>query len=377
MKSQSNDDGDAKPPKSTSASIALQFRQWIKDRPGISPLYETIVDGFVTDSGLAKDEELLRLIGDAKNRDFIYNRFMGAVHFLLLKGTSHPLMNYYATVTHAAKPPTDVYPHFRDFCFLHKNEILQLMEHEVQINEVRRCSAFLPAFTWIAQQNSNRPLALLDVGACAGLNLLLDRYFFDFGLAGTVGDPKAPVKIYCKLRGIKLPPLPDEMLSIAWRLGIDRAPIDVTNSDATNWLIAFVSPDDKSRLAFLQAALNNARCNPPPIIKGDACEQLLSALLKAPQNTTLCVFHSFTMQDLGEKGEDKIKKFDEILNEFAKRRDFYLVSLEWERINGQPQKQKPIPLKAVSFINGTRKENLLGLFDNRGVCEWIEWLQTS
>jgi hypothetical protein len=36
------------------------------------------------------------------------------------------------------------------------------------------------------------PVAILEAGAAAGLNLLFDRYWFDYGAAGTAGDPASP-----------------------------------------------------------------------------------------------------------------------------------------------------------------------------------------
>jgi hypothetical protein len=45
----------------------------------------------------------------------------------------------------------------------------------VQQNEVRRCTLLLPAFA-LAAGTVRSPLALVEVGASAGLNLLFDRY---------------------------------------------------------------------------------------------------------------------------------------------------------------------------------------------------------
>ena len=69
----------------------------------------------------------------------------------------------------------------------HRAEVLELMEtRRTQTNECGRCALIGPALTWAAQQFGG-PLALLDVGASAGLNLGCDRYFLDYGDWSPVG----------------------------------------------------------------------------------------------------------------------------------------------------------------------------------------------
>ena len=346
--------------------VGTEFRKWIDNRRGVSPLYDAIVQDLVLDT------DLLALIAEVGGCDYIYNRFMAAVHFLLLEGCRHPLSQFYATVAGSPGPVTEAYPHFRNFCFIHKEELLQLVwTREVQINEVRRCAALLPAFAWIRQRGCEPALALLDVGAAAGLNLLLDEFYFDYGPAGVLGDPGSPVRIFCKPRGVRAPVIPAEMLPIAWRMGIDWQPIDVADSHATNWMIALVSPDDNGRLSLLQAALEVARRHPPRIVKGKAGEVLPHVMAGTPHGLCLCLFHCFTTHHFDDK---ELACFDEILCNFGKKRDYHVVLMEWKRVNGKPQTQQPIPITVTSFVNGQRSQELLAYVDNRGGCEWLEWL---
>lgn len=352
----------------TLGALGSQFRDWVNLRRGVSPLYETIVEQLV------KDTELLKLVAEAGNREYMPNRFMAAVHFLLLEGKKHPLANHYPTITSNPAPVSDAYRHFRKFCFLYKNDILPLTEREIQINEVRRSAGLLPALARISRREDNRPFALLDIGCSAGFNLLPDYYFYNFGPAGTVGSSTATVKISCKPRGSILPPVPQKMPTITWRLGIDCSPIHVTDPHSTNWLVALVSPDDKPRLMFLRAALDVARQNPLQIIKGKANDKLPFALAQAPQEVTLCLFHCFTTHHFDER---ELKQFAEILNDFAKQRDFHLISMEWERINGQSQRNRPVPIKLTSFVDGQARTEIVARLDNRGGCEWLEWLRAD
>jgi hypothetical protein len=349
------------------AALAQQFKTWTRQRSGVSPLYEAIVQRIIA------DEELLALVAEGASRDYVQNRFMAAVHYLLLEGCHHPLSEYYATLTAKPAPVTQAYQHFKDFCFTHKQKLLDLVaSREVQINEVRRCAALLPAFAWARQPGGNRPLALLDVGAAAGLNLLLDQFFYDYGPAGTVGDRRAPVRIACRLRGTRLPRLPKKIPRIAWRMGIDCHPVDVNDPHATNWMVALVSPDDNSRLSLLLAALAIARSDPPKIVKGLAHDILPGVLHSVPKHLPLCVFHTFTTHHFHQ---EELARFNAVLAAFSKVRDFHVISMEWQKLRGKPQTQLPIPIEALSFASGKRKRVTLGEVDNRGACEWLEWLQ--
>lgn len=347
--------------------LAEQFRQWYGHRRGHSPVYEAII------CELVEDEDLLHLIAEAGGRDYVHYLFMGAVHHMLLDGHTHALSEYYPTTSSNPGPVEKIFPHFRDFCFQNKTAILDAVAtHHVQINEVRRCTALLPAFELVSRKGGGRPMAIIDVGAAAGLNLLVDRFFYDYGAAGTAGDPKSALTLACEPRGALMPPLPRNTLQIDWRIGVDPQPVDVTVRSAANWLIAFVAPDDKKRLAALRAALDIARSDPPKVEAGTGCDILPGVLCKVPEELTLCVFHCFTTHHFGA---DELDRFNRVLAEFASRRDFHVVSLEWDRDSGgKPDPQKPVPLQILSFERGNRSNLTLGLVDWRGGCEWLEWL---
>ena len=154
-----------------------------------------------------------------------------------------------------------------------------------QTNEPARCAVLLPALAQLPE-----PLALVDVGASAGLTMLFDRYSYDYGghrLAGA--DPDAPT-LRCQVAGPV--PLPDRIPAIVWRTGLDLNPLDVTVDDDVRWLSCLVWPDEEDRAERLAAAIASARRAPPPVIRGDLLTDLPAVVAQAPADATVVVYHS-------------------------------------------------------------------------------------
>ena len=111
-----------------------------------------------------------------------------------------------------------------------RDEFAQVMRtRRTQTNEPARCATLLPLPTALPQ-----PLALIEVGASAGLTLLPDRYSYSYaGHQVTGTDPAAPV-LQCEPRGPV--PLPGSVPQVAWRAGLDLSPLDVTSDcDMACW----------------------------------------------------------------------------------------------------------------------------------------------
>jgi len=160
-----------------------------------------------------------------------------------------------------------------------------MMTRRTQTNEPARCATLLPALAALPG-----PLALIEVGASAGLTLLADKYSYDYGghrVAGT--DPLAPV-LGCRPLGPV--PLPARVPEIVWRVGLDLNPLDVTNSDDVHWLHCLVWPDETGRDERLSAAVETARRDPPPVHRGDLLTDLPDLVAKAPRDATVVVFHT-------------------------------------------------------------------------------------
>ncbi len=133
-----------------------------------------------------------------------------------------------------------------------------------QTNEPGRCAMFAPVLASLPQ-----PIALLELGASAGLCLIPDRYRYRYNektatpITASANAPEFP----CQVEGT--PPASPTRLKIAARLGLDLNPLDVTDTDTQRWLRALVWPDEEDREARLAAALQVASKAPPMIRKAD------------------------------------------------------------------------------------------------------------
>jgi hypothetical protein len=127
-----------------------------------------------------------------------------------------------------------------------------MLSRTTQTNEPARCSVLLPVLAQLPQ-----PLALLEVGASAGLCLLPDRYGYDYGLRRIEPAVENAPIFRCATSGAF--PFPEAVPQIVWRLGLDLNPIDVSSDEQDEGLETLVWPRQEDRAEKLRAALRVSR----------------------------------------------------------------------------------------------------------------------
>jgi hypothetical protein len=205
------------------------------------------------------------------------------------------------------------YADLRSWLLEHWTQTRELMlARSTQTNEAGRGATLLPALSRI-----DGPLALIEVGASAGLCLCPDRYSYRYTIteaadsatstlttdrdpARTVRlDPPSgpsPVLIDCELTNASAPRgLPD----VAWRAGIDLNPIDVTDASEREWLRSLVWPEHDVRRERLIAAAALVAEDPPRLVRGDLLETIEALLAEVPAGTQPVVFHSAVLAYVG------------------------------------------------------------------------------
>ncbi|MFE5836861.1 DUF2332 domain-containing protein [Arthrobacter sp. NPDC056493] len=275
------------------------------------------------------------------------------------------------------------YAEFRTFMDRHWDEISRtVLSRATQTNEVGRCVTLLPSLAAIAAAEG-RPLALIEVGASAGLALFPDHYSYEFDDGATVtrlapaasceppAGPGEPPVLRCRTAGPV--PLPGSLPEVVWRAGIDLNPLDVRNPDDVAWLEALIWPEQEFRRERLRRAIAVARQNPPLLVAGDLNDQLPSLAARAPADAALVVFHSAVM---GYVSADGRARFRATVQDLALDRGCHWLSNEGETVIIQEDGSAVVPEMDPGRLRG----NFLLLHDGQPVAitgphgQSLDWL---
>ena len=200
-----------------------------------------------------------------------------------------------------------------------------ILARATQTNEAGRLATLVPAFAMVA---SGEPIALVEVGASAGLCLHPDGWGYEWTTEDGVrtAGPASPT-LRCAVRGEA--PLPSRSPTIAWRGGVDLHPLDVTDADQMAWLTMLVWPEHDNRRAQLQRAVEVARAEPAEILTGDLFDELPALVARATEHAPAVVFHSAVIAYLDDEGRGR---FHDLMAGLVADGACHWVSNEGERV---------------------------------------------
>jgi len=297
------------------------------DFRGASPLYDRLAHE------TSADPEVLSLVLPAAPSDRFPHLLFAAVSYQAAVEGSSPSELFNGQPFGA----------FRDWCLARRPEIEALVATRVvQTNEVGRCAALAPTLGLVAEVTGS-PLAVIEVGASAGLNLCFDRYRYVYGHT-EAGPADAEVVLRPRLQGDLVPP--STVPEVTWRLGLDRLPLDVTDDDAVRWLHACIWPEQRWRAELLEQAVAEARRDPPTVVAGDAVESLSAMVAQAPADAALCIVHTAFLAYLPDP-----RRLTDLLAELARDRPLWWVT-------GEPDglvpglTAPPASVEGISFVYG-------------------------
>ena len=310
-------------------SAAANYREFAEDARGRSPAYEALAEA------VAADPHVLRFLDTLPPEKRQPNLLFAAARYL--------------------DAPPDITA-LRTLIRRRAADLTRVMlTRRTQTNEPARCATLLPVLARLPS-----PLALIEVGASAGLTLLVDRYSYDYAghrLAGL--DPQAPV-LRCAPSGPV--PLPAQVPEIAWRAGLDLSPLDVTSDDDARWLQCLVWPGEGDRAERLAAAIAAARRDPPNVHRGDLLTDLPALAARAPAGATLVVYHCAVLAYVTPAGREQFA---------AAVRGLGAVWLSGEGPGVVPG--VPVPAyQGAPFVLGRDGRTALAMADGHG--EWLHWL---
>lgn len=171
-------------------------------------------------------------------------RVAGDEEVLAWLGTLPPIKRQPNLVFAAARwhgaPAPGPYDGLRRVLLEHEAEVrATVMARATQTNEAGRLATLAPVLGLL-----EGPLALVEVGASAGLCLFPDRYDYDWPPVGRLRGSGGPL---LTARATGPLPVPSAHPDVAWRGGVDLNPLDVTDDDATAWLENLVWPEQDER----------------------------------------------------------------------------------------------------------------------------------
>lgn len=221
------------------------------------------------------------------------NRFLGAVRFL--GGPTEPGERFAAWLE-------DAWPQIEQV----------VLSRTTQTNEPGRCAVTAPVLASLPQ-----PVALLELGAAAGLCLLPDRYSYRYVGPGQPARPSVrsgptdrPL-LECAVTGAA-PGDPADLV-VAGRLGLDLNPLDAREEDTRRWLRSLVWPGEEDREQRLAQALELAAADPPPVRRADLTQDpatligaAVAELRAAHPDATPVVLHSAVLAYLDSEDRDAV-----------------------------------------------------------------------
>ncbi|MDP4147724.1 MAG: DUF2332 domain-containing protein, partial [Bacillota bacterium] len=319
---------------------------------GSSELYEHL------SLKIAEDEEMLKLSSYAQKGQPVPNLLFGAIHYLLLQGKEHVLKDYYPSIVTSPKEIESSFIPFKDFCQVYRDEIICILESKlVQTNEVRRCAYLYPTFCYIYEK-VKKPLALIEIGTSAGLQLLWDKYSYSYGTKEIFGDLNSDVHITSEMRADRPPILFHSAPPVSERIGIDLHINDLTDKEDYLWLMALIWPNHNERRKLFEKSSHFIKATPIKFIEGDGVALISKLSNQIPRDSVLCIFHTHVANQIPL--ENKKKLLEEIKAIGSDRDVFHL----YNNMNDGD-------LHLDYFIKG--KENLKTIGKTDGHGRWFEW----
>lgn len=215
----------------------------------------------------------------------VHLRLASALHALVLEGKNGALSDLY--------PPREVddetlWSAIQDAFERDRDFILNWLKSPPQTNEIRR-SAILIASCHLLSDRFSMPIVLSELGASAGLNLLIDRMALQIG--DTCFAPEAPILTLRPEWSGPLPPLAP--YHIQERAGTDINPLDPQRSDHLLRLMAYTWPDQPERLERLRLLAPNQKTQ---IANKWASHWLQKRLDHRYENALHLVYHTIAWQ---------------------------------------------------------------------------------
>lgn len=207
----------------------------------------------------------------------------------------------------------------------HPDVVVATARHrQLRSIDVGRCATLLPAVAEAAHRGGTDTVGLIDLHCGAGMNLQVDRVGITYDTGQTVGDPTSAVQVQASVVGRGTVPL-QVVPGVVARIGLDPAPIDVTDATDVRWLRACAGPGRLDQRVRLDAELSLVATTPPLLLPGNVVTRLAEAIDAVPVEALPVVTTTWALSRLTVEIR---RHFLGLLQEIAADRPLAWVSLE-------------------------------------------------
>jgi hypothetical protein len=271
----------------------------------------------VLGANLTGDTAFERRVRDWRDKsllpDLMPLRCCAALNTLVRRGKAPSLAAHYPP--HAGDDDAALWRAIAATIEAHDAEMTAFLDSPPQTNEVLRSAVLLGGFLQIAAA-TRMPLALYELGASAGLNLLFDHYSFDLDDGRLWGPSHSLVHLVCRWSG--RPPTLETPLSVASRAAVDLRPVDARSRTDRERMLAYIWPEQFDRIRRIEAALDVVAASSLCVEQGDALGWLRDRMAQPPQaHVCRTVYHSVFLQYLPNELRDALRSELQAIGERA------------------------------------------------------------
>ncbi|MET0694896.1 MAG: DUF2332 domain-containing protein [Propionibacteriaceae bacterium] len=272
------------------ATLADRFRNHARDN---THLYGYAMRGMADDwEAGGPVRQVCAGYEDVPDGSALQLRLLAGVFRLVLTGQAPELEPFYPSLG-GTSPPADAWSVMRQVIGDHVGELRTALETAPQTNEVGRSAALLAGLFDVVAASGCHRIRLLELGASAGLNLLVDAYGYS-GDGWRWGSESSPVQLVDSIQGHVHP----QSFTVTERRGCDLHPVDVATEEGRVLLTSFVWPFNVARHRRLAAALEVVAAGEAPTVDAAPASRWLAEQLDADRGdatqTLTVVWQSIT-----------------------------------------------------------------------------------
>ncbi len=351
--------------------LATRFVGFADTECGALPLYDRI------SRAASNDPEVIDLLLAAPPGQRRPVLLLAALHDLVVGQPDVPAARWFPSVTGRPVPEGDPWPDVRSAVLDDATRMKQVCAtRSTQTNEPNRSALWALAVPWIAAEVDG-PLAMVELGCSAGLNLRWERMSLQLdGL--TVRDLRGTAVASTRSRPGQ-PPV-ETLPEIVARVGIDRSPVDLTDPAARRWLRACIWAEQTDRLDRFDESVAAFLADPAPpsLVQGDAMDELAEVVESLPSDAHLVVYWSWFLTYVERSRREAL---DVMLDLIGQRRSLSVISAEASGVSprfvdpGRPgdlERETRTVVGVSRWRLGHRRDAVVARCHPH--LQWIDWL---